>query len=202
MKPALLRQIDVINPATETPAGSISLGSEIRGVDGAVAAARRAFESYSQVSLAERMALLARIIEQYERRIPEIAEAVTAEMGSPAGFARSFHASAPISVLKQMIEILPDLRVRAAARNDLLVREPIGVCGLDNTLERARSGSDGEDGAGARCRLYRGGEAIRSGTAELHHSRRSASQRWVPKGVLNLVNGDGATVGQRIAANS
>ena len=89
VKPALPRQIDVINPATETPAGSISLGSEI-DVDGAVAAARRAFESYSQVSLAERMALLARIIEQYECRIPEIAEAVTAEMdprqGSPAAF--------------------------------------------------------------------------------------------------------------------
>jgi aldehyde dehydrogenase (NAD+) len=200
VKPALPRQIDVINPATETPAGSISLGSEI-DVDGAVAAARRAFESYSQLSLAERMALLARIIEQYERRIPEIAEAVTAEMGSPAGFARSFHASAPVSVLKQMIEIMRTYEFERPLGTTLLVREPIGVCGLItpwNAPVAAVMGKMAPALAAGCTVVVKPSEVAPLSCIILAEVLHSAG---VPKGVFNLVNGDGATVGQRIAAH-
>src|SRR5262249_34061878 len=67
---------DVINPATEEVAGQISLGSSA-DVDRAVAAARRAFTTYSQTSRDERLALLQRIIDGFEARNGELARAMT-----------------------------------------------------------------------------------------------------------------------------
>ncbi|MEV9354135.1 aldehyde dehydrogenase family protein, partial [Klebsiella pneumoniae] len=76
----------VINPATEQPCSEIALGTAA-DVDAAVAAARTAFETYSQTTVAERAALLERIIEEYKKRIPDLAQAVSQEMGAPIGFA-------------------------------------------------------------------------------------------------------------------
>ena len=76
----------VIDPATEQPCTEITLGTPA-DVDAAVAAARTAFETYSQTSVAERAALLERIIEEYKKRIPDLAQAVSSEMGAPIGFA-------------------------------------------------------------------------------------------------------------------
>ncbi|MES1198922.1 MAG: aldehyde dehydrogenase family protein, partial [Pseudomonadota bacterium] len=91
--PASPRPHDVINPATEEPCGRISLGSAA-DVDKAVAAARRAFESYSLTSVAERAALLDKIIAVYQRRMPDLAEAISLEMGAPMPLALSSQAPA------------------------------------------------------------------------------------------------------------
>jgi aldehyde dehydrogenase (NAD+) len=77
----------VENPATEQVIARISLGSQV-DVDRAVAAARAAFESFSQTTVAERIALLERIVAEFNRRAPDLAAAVTAEMGAPAWLAR------------------------------------------------------------------------------------------------------------------
>ncbi|HNS87668.1 MAG TPA: aldehyde dehydrogenase family protein, partial [Parvularculaceae bacterium] len=79
-------KLDVINPATETPFAKISLG-DASDVDRAVKAARAAFESYSNTSIAERKALLQRIIDEYLKRNEEMARAITEEMGAPKGLA-------------------------------------------------------------------------------------------------------------------
>src|SRR3954470_19909566 len=78
VKPAT---IDVINPATEEAFTKIAAGAAA-DVDKAVAAARAAFPAFSQTSKAERVALLKRIIAVYEKRIEDIAQAVSAEMGA------------------------------------------------------------------------------------------------------------------------
>lgn len=76
----------VINPATEEPIATISLGG-IADVDRAVAAAKRAFESYSETSVDQRLALLRRIIEVYQSRIDEMADTISQEMGAPSSLA-------------------------------------------------------------------------------------------------------------------
>src|SRR5262249_11024591 len=88
-----LRTHEVINPATEEPIARIALGGKA-DVDRAVAAAKRAFESYSQTSTAERAALIGKIAEAYQRRIGDIAQAISAEMGAPMWLATA--AQAPI----------------------------------------------------------------------------------------------------------
>ena len=80
-------ELDVINPATEEPVGKILMGNAA-DVDAAVRAARGAFESYGESSKDERIALLERIIRVYERRLDDVARAISDEMGAPTKFAR------------------------------------------------------------------------------------------------------------------
>src|SRR6056300_593790 len=80
------RTLDVVNPATEEVYGRISLGSAA-DVDKAVAAAKRAFESFSQTSRKERMDLLQAILDEFSKRFDDVAEAIMDEMGAPWGLA-------------------------------------------------------------------------------------------------------------------
>jgi aldehyde dehydrogenase (NAD+) len=74
--PAEPNILDVINPATEAVAGHINLGG-LADVNLAVAAAKRAFRTYSRTSRAERLDLLASIISAYEKRMGDVAAAIT-----------------------------------------------------------------------------------------------------------------------------
>ena len=103
--PATPHLLDVENPATEKVIAQISLGSQA-DVDRAVAAARAAFESFSQTTPEERIALLERIVAEYNRRAPDLASAVTAEMGAPAWLARDAHVPLGAAHFTQAIEAL------------------------------------------------------------------------------------------------
>nr|MBA3897442.1 aldehyde dehydrogenase family protein [Sphingomonadaceae bacterium] len=69
----------VISPSTEEPCSEISVGTKA-DVDAAVAAARRAFKTFSQTSVAERVALLGRIAEEYKKRVPDLGRSMAEEM--------------------------------------------------------------------------------------------------------------------------
>jgi aldehyde dehydrogenase (NAD+) len=74
--------IEVINPATEQSVASVPLGTSA-DAEKAIAAARAAFPGFSNWSVSDRLALLGRIRDVYERRLDEIAEAISTEMGAP-----------------------------------------------------------------------------------------------------------------------
>ena len=76
------KSLDVINPATEEVIGKIAMGNS-QDVDKAVAAAKEAFESFSQTTKEERLALMGKILEVYQSRYDEIAETISSEMGAP-----------------------------------------------------------------------------------------------------------------------
>src|SRR5262249_49645746 len=95
VEPHSKQTADVVNPATEEMVGSIVLGDQ-EDVDAAVAAARKAFTQFSQTTVAERVALLERIVEVYKARVPEIAAVISKEMGAPLSLATA--AQAPASV--------------------------------------------------------------------------------------------------------
>ena len=98
VEPNQVRDFLVINPATEEPIATISMGSAA-DVDKAVAAAKRAFESYSETTVKDRLALLARIIEVYQSRMDQMAETISQEMGAPIGLARAAQAPAGLRTL-------------------------------------------------------------------------------------------------------
>ena len=85
--PAGSATLDVINPATEASFLTIAMGGSA-DVDRAVAAARKAFGTWAFSTREERLALLRRVLDEYNRRFEDIAQAVTAEMGAPIEFAR------------------------------------------------------------------------------------------------------------------
>jgi aldehyde dehydrogenase (NAD+) len=120
----------VMNPANGERLGTVALGNA-GDVDSAVAAAKAAFETFSQTSKADRLALLRRIREVSERRLEELAQAMRMEMGAPITFSREMQADAAIGHLDGFIDSLEALEEREALKNgDIIVREPIGVCGL------------------------------------------------------------------------
>ena len=198
--PVARRTLDVINPATEQPVAQISLGGAA-DVDRAVKAARAAFPAYSRASKAERIALLERIIEAYKARYDDIAKAISLEMGAPITLATKAQAATGIGHLKQMIAVLSEYEFEHMQGKTRIIREPIGVCGFITpwnwpinqiTCKVAPALAAG-------CTMVLKPSEIAPLNAIIFAEVLDAA--GVPKGVFNLVNGDGPTVGQAIAAH-
>jgi aldehyde dehydrogenase (NAD+) len=105
VEPTARREFNVINPATEEVAGVISLGNAA-DVDRAVAAAKRAFASYSRTSSDDRRALLERILAAYKAHYAEFVAAISEEMGAPIKLSRDSQAAIGVGHLTAMIEVL------------------------------------------------------------------------------------------------
>lgn len=200
VEPLEPRSWDVIHPATEDVVGQISLGSAA-DVDRAVTAARRAFESYSATSRDQRVALLQRIIALCEARADELALLMTKEMGAPISFSRETQVAMALSHFKEMVEVLSSYKFDAFMGDALIRREPIGVCGLITPwnwpLNQVTAKLAPALAAGCTAVVKPSELAPLSSIllAEILHDA------GVPKGVFNLVNGDGPTVGHAIASH-
>lgn len=127
--PATPKTAEVINPATEAVSGTISLGSAA-DVDLAVAAARRAFATWGESSVKERIDLLEAIIAEYLRRERELGEAVTEEMGAPLSLGTGFHTLLGKGHFQQALDVLRTFKFEEQHGPTLIRKEPIGVCGL------------------------------------------------------------------------
>lgn len=200
VEPSSARHFDVIHPATEEVAGTISLGSS-KDVDRAVQAARRAFPSYSMTSREMRLDLLQTIIRLFEQRKDELAHAITAEMGSPITFSRDVQTTNGIAHFKEAANVLKAYRFEAFIGDTMICREPIGVCGLITPwnwpLNQVASKLAPAIAAGCTTILKPSEMSPLSAIllAEILHDAA------VPKGVFNLVNGDGPTVGEAISSH-
>ena len=128
--PISTRTMQVVNPASEEKIGDVALGNA-EDVDQAVAAASSAFEKFSQFSKKDRLDLLKTLLFITDRRLEDLAQAMSMEMGAPITMARSAQADAATGHLKGFIDALEDYEERIKLKNgDIIVREPIGVCGL------------------------------------------------------------------------
>ena len=122
--PASAKTLDVINPATEAVAGRISMGSAA-DVDRAVKAARKAFASFSQTSVAERCALLEAIIAEYQKRYADMAAAITEEMGAPAVLSQKAQAAMGIGHLQTALAVLKHYEFSELRGTTMVSKEPI-----------------------------------------------------------------------------
>lgn len=127
--PITPKTAEVINPATEEVSGTISLGSAA-DVDLAVAAARRAFATWGDSSVKDRIDLLEAIIAEYLKRERELGEAVTEEMGAPLSLGTGFHTLLGKGHFQQALDVLRTFKFEEQHGPTLIRKEPIGVCGL------------------------------------------------------------------------
>ena len=200
VSPAAPALLDVINPATERSYTRISLGAAA-DVDRAVSAAKRAFPSFSRTTREQRLALLRKILQLYNARYNEIADAVTDEMGAPLKFAREAQAWAGQVHLEATIKALEELEFSQRRGGTLIVREAIGVVGLITPwnwpLNQIVCKVAPAIAAGCTMVLKPSEIAPISGIifAQIMHDAD------VPMGVFNLVNGDGPTVGQYLSGH-
>jgi aldehyde dehydrogenase (NAD+) len=191
---------DVIDPSTEDAFAQISLGSKA-DVDKAVAAAKRAFRTFGFSTVEERLDILNRIIEVYKKRSNDLALAVSREMGAPRQFALESQVGIGLAHLTQMAKTLKEFEFRHVKGDHLIVKEPIGVVGLITPwnwpLNQITCKVAPAIAAGCTMVLKPSEIAPLDGIifAEI------VDEAGVPKGVFNLVNGDGPTVGEAMSAH-
>jgi len=200
VEPLGTSRLEVINPATEAVAGHIALGNA-DDIDRAVMAARRAFGSWSVSSVADRIDLLNAIAAEYQKRMPDLADAITEEMGAPAALARGAQVPTGLGHIMGAAAILkhfPFVEDRGQTR---IIKEAIGVCGLITPWNWPLNQ--------IACKVA---PALATGcTMVLKPSEVAPFSAWifaeimhaagVPAGVFNMVNGDGPGVGVALSSH-
>jgi aldehyde dehydrogenase (NAD+) len=198
--PATPSTLGIVNPATEETFAQISLGSRV-DVDRAAKAARRAFATYSVTSVEQRLSWLQKIIEGFRARLPELARMMTLEMGAPITFATQRQATVALFHFEEAARVLANYTFEERMGNGIVRREPIGVCGLITPWNWPLNqvASKVAPALATGCTVVLKPSEIAPLSAMLFAE--IVDDAGLPAGVFNLVNGDGPTVGEAIAAH-
>jgi|TARA_B110001454_G_scaffold1694_1_gene1586 aldehyde dehydrogenase (NAD+) len=195
-----LNTLDVINPANEEVIGKIAMGSAA-DVDKAVIAAKDAFDTFSQTSVEERLALLGKIVEVYQSRYDEIAETISSEMGAPLTLSKAAQAATGLGHFAQAIEILQSFEWEETKGKTIIRKEPIGVVGMITPWNWPinQISCKVAPALAAGCTMVLKPTEIAPLNAMLFTE--VMHEAGVPAGVFNLVNGDGLTVGEAMSSH-
>jgi aldehyde dehydrogenase (NAD+) len=198
--PAEPRLHDVINPATEEPIAKISLGSA-KDVDRAVAAARRAFPAWSESSRGERLALFKRIMEVFTKRLPDLAQAISSEMGAPKNLAIHAQAASGLGHIGETARVLESFPFEEEWNSTLIRREAAGVCALITPWNWPinQIACKVAPALAAGCTMVLKPSELAPLNA--HIFAEILEEAGVPKGVFNLVHGDGPGVGTAMSSH-
>ena len=198
--PSEPKTLKVINPATEDVAGVISMGSA-KDVDRAVAAAKRAFESYSQTSPSERLALMERILAAYNAHYDEIAAAISVEMGAPVSLSKGSQTRIGVGHISAMIDVLKTFKFEEVRGTVRLLQEPVGVCALITPWNWPMNQVAAKvvPALAAGCTMVLKPSEFSPFSAILW--AKCMHEAGVPAGVFNLVNGDGPSVGAPLSSH-
>jgi aldehyde dehydrogenase (NAD+) len=198
--PTELKTMDVENPATEQVCGKIALGSAA-DVDKAVKAARKAFARWSMTSREERLDVLLRILPEYQKRAGDIAAALTEEMGAPASLANGFQVGLGSGHLNTTIEVLKTFTFEELQGPSLIVKEPIGVCGLITPWNWPLNQIAVKvfPALATGCTMILKPSELAPFSAQVFAEVLHAA--GVPAGVFNLIQGDGPGVGTALSVH-
>lgn len=192
--------IPVIDPATESEIGTIAAGSAA-DVDRAVAAAARAFPTFAVSSVADRVALLGRIVALLEERAEAFAQAIASEMGAAIGFARASQVPFAIAHVRAQMEVLADYRFERPDAGFTLYKEAIGVCALITPWNWPlyQITAKVAPAIAAGCTVVLKPSELSPYSALLF--AQVMHDAGTPAGVFNLVGGTGEVVGAALAAH-
>src|SRR5271166_5269257 len=198
--PSKAYDFQVINPAREEPIATISLGGAA-DVDRAVAAAKKAFESYSETTPSDRLAFLQRIIEGYRSRSDEMAETISSEMGAPLSLSLAAQVPSGMRHLSEIVKVLSDFKFEEVKGSTLMRKEPVGVCGLITPWNWPMNQivCKVAPALAVGCTMILKPSELAPLSAYL--LAQILHEASLPPGVFNMVNGDGPTVGAAIASH-
>ena len=202
--PKNLKEIKVIDPATEKECAVISLGGA-EDINLAVTSAKKALEAWAFTSKEERIKLLEGLYVLYKKRWPDIAEAITLEMGAPKDFSTQLQTGTGASHIKSFIKYLKEFNFEKIlgehAKNQKILYEPKGVCALITPwnwpMNQVCLKVIPAIAAGCTMVLKPSELAPLSSIilAEI------IDEAKFPPGVFNLVNGDGAVTGDALTSH-
>ena len=201
VKPESTYEFPILSPVTEEQIGVTILGNEL-DVDKAVAAAVQAFGIFSSTKKKDRLELLENLLQVTRARFEDLAWAMTKEMGAPISMSRDSQADSGIGHLEGFISSLKEQVERETLPNgDILIREPIGVCGLITPwnwpVNQIALKVIPALATGCTCVLKPSEHTPFS--AQIYTEIIDAA--GYPPGVFNLIQGDGPTVGAALSAH-
>ena len=191
---------DLTDPATGEVSGRVALGGEA-DVDLAVAAAGRAFPSFSRTTREERIELLERIADEYERRGEDMAQAVTAELGCPLPLSRAMHVAAGLIQFRAAAQVLKTFAFTEDRGATHIRKEAIGVAGLITPWNFPALQPAGKTASAlaAGCTVVLKPAQLASYSGVVLAEILEAA--GVPAGVFNLVTGRGSVIGNALASH-
>ena len=200
--PVTKNDLDVINPSDESVCAVVSLGSQA-DTDAAVAAARAALPSWSVSTKTERISLLERLYDIYERRMEDMAQAISLEMGAPIDFSRTSQATSGTSAIKEFLRQLKkfEFEEQLDDSDNRLLYEPKGVCALITPWNWPISQVALKviPAIAAGCTMVLKPSELAPLDSMIFAEM--LDEAGCAAGVFNLVNGDGAGVGSQLTAH-
>jgi aldehyde dehydrogenase (NAD+) len=192
--------LDVINPATEEAFATISMGTA-EDVDAAAKAARAAFPAWSVSSKEERLQVINNIIAGMKARMDDLAEAISNEMGAPLEFAKKAQVGSGMGHFMTIVPILENYSFEEIRGSTKVVQEAAGVCGFITPWNWPLNqiACKVAPALAAGCTVVLKPSEIAPISAYV--LAEIIAESGLPKGVFNLVNGDGPTVGAAISAH-
>jgi aldehyde dehydrogenase (NAD+) len=190
----------VTNPATEELVVTVDAAS-VADVDVAVAAARRASDSFSRTSREERLELLQNLLAAYTRRIPQMTEAMTTEIGIPRAFCEQVQAGIGERHLKASINALADYPFEIEWGTTRLFKEPIGVCALISPWNWPMNQIVVKvaPALAAGCTMVLKPSQLNPISAALFAE--AVHEAGVPAGVFNMLHGSGTSLGGALSSH-
>jgi len=200
VEPTGKRTLDVINPATEGVAGKIALGEQA-DVDAAVAAARKAFKTWSKTSRQERVDALERLGAEFAKRMGDIADAITEEMGAPAWLAQNAQGPAGMGHIMTAANVLKAYEFEEDRGKHRIVKEPIGVVGFITPWNWPMNQICAKlaPAIATGCTVVLKPSEIAPFSAQIFAEIVDAA--GIPAGVFNMVNGMGPEVGAALSSH-
>ena len=190
--------IDVINPATEEVMGKIAKGNE-EDVNKAVDAADKVYLEFRHSSVEERRELLDKIVKEYQNRKNDLIEAITDELGAPLSVSENVHYQMGLNHFTAARDALDSFQFEEQRGDDLVVKEAIGVAGLVTPWNFPTNQTSLKLAAA----FAAGSPVVLKPSEETPFAAIILAEIFdkvgVPKGVFNLVNGDGSGVGNPLS---
>lgn len=190
--------IEVINPATEEVIGKVAKGNKA-DVDKAVEAADNVYLKFRHTSVKERQALLDKIVKEYENRKDDIVQAITDELGAPLSLSERVHYQMGLNHFVAARDALDSFVFEERRGDDLVIKEAIGVSGLITPWNFPTNQTSLKLAAA----FAAGSPVVLKPSEETPFAAVILAEIFdkvgVPKGVFNLVNGDGAGVGNPLS---
>ncbi|GAK13367.1 aldehyde dehydrogenase family protein [Geomicrobium sp. JCM 19039] len=192
--------IDVINPATEEVIGTVSASTK-EDLDKAVKAARDALPAFSKSIKKERIDLLNRIADEYEKRKDEFIDVMTMELGAPKTISENVHYEMGLAHFRTVAKALEYFSFEEERGDHTIVKESVGVSGLitpwNFPTNQTSTKIAGAFAAGSPVVLKPSEETPYAAIMLAEIIDRAGA----PKGAFNLVNGTGATIGDAISSH-
>ena len=194
------KKLDIINPSNEKIIGQVSLGNE-DDVNYAVKSAKNAFKFSIELTKNDKLEILDNFYQNYKKRFNDIAEAIRLEMGAPSNLAKGAQTAVGLGHIKVAINVLKEKKFEYTHNQFLIREEPIGVCGLITPWNWPINQivSKVAPALAAGCTLVLKPSEIAPLSAMIIAEIIDCS--GLPKGMFNLINGEGFEVGEAMSSH-